>query len=66
MARKWIELNDLSNGQYSVNKNIRYKTPMLRFGLCDCSYAYIFVKGAIGLLDPSVNKNDTREKDVTF
>ena len=29
VSRKWIEVNDLSNGKYSVNKNIRFKTPML-------------------------------------
>ena len=37
VTRKWIEVNDLLNSQYSVNKNIRYKTPMLRSDLCDCS-----------------------------
>ena len=29
VARTWTELNDLSGGQYSVNKNVRFKTPML-------------------------------------
>ena len=29
VTRKWIEVNDLSGSQYSVNKNIRFKTPML-------------------------------------
>ena len=28
---KWIKVNDLSNGQYSPNKNINFKTPVLRF-----------------------------------
>ena len=32
-ARIWIKVNDLLNGQYSVNKNIRLKTPMLRSDL---------------------------------
>ena len=35
VTSKWIELNYLSGGQYSVNKNIRFKTPMLRSDLCD-------------------------------
>ena len=26
LTKKWIEVNDLSSGQYSVNKNIRFKT----------------------------------------
>ena len=25
-VKKWIEINDLSSGQYSVNKYIRFKT----------------------------------------
>ena len=34
VTRKWIEVNDLSAGYCSVNKNIRFKTPMLRSNLC--------------------------------
>ena len=45
--KKWIEVNDLSSGQYSVNKNIRFKTSMLRSDLCDYSDAYIVAKGRI-------------------
>ena len=30
VTTKWIELNDLSGGQYSVNKNRRSKTSILR------------------------------------
>ena len=37
--------NDLSGGQYSANKNIRFKTPMLISDLWDYSDAYIVVKG---------------------
>ena len=44
---KWIEANDLSSGQYSVNKNIRFKTSMLISDLSDYSDAYIVVKGTI-------------------
>ena len=35
LTRKWIEVNDLSGGQYSVSKNIRFQTLMLRSDLCD-------------------------------
>ena len=35
VTKKWIEVNDLSGGQYSVNKNVRFKTSMLRSNLCD-------------------------------
>ena len=30
LRKKWIEVNDLSSSQYSVNKNTRFKTSMLR------------------------------------
>ena len=48
-TRKWVEINDLSNGQYSVNKNMRFETPMLRSDVCDHRDAYIVVKGTINL-----------------
>ena len=41
VTRKWIKVNNLSGGKYSVKKNIRFKTPMLRSNLCDYSDAYI-------------------------
>ena len=37
---KWIEVNDLLGNEYSVNKNVRFKTPMLKSNLCDCSNVY--------------------------
>ena len=40
-----MEVNDLSSGQCSVNKNRRFKTSMLRSDLCEYSYACIVVKG---------------------
>ena len=44
MTPKWIEVNDLLNGQHSVNKNMGFKTPMLKSDFCDYSDAYIGVK----------------------
>ena len=35
VTRKWVEVNDLSDGQYSVNRNIRPKTPTLRSDFWD-------------------------------
>ena len=49
VTKKWVEVNDLSSGQYSVNKNIRFKTSMLRSDLCDYSDAYIVVKERISV-----------------
>ena len=45
VTRKWIEVNDLLGGKYSVNKTINFKTPMLRSNLCDYSGAYMLWKG---------------------
>ena len=43
VTKKLVEENDLSRGQYSVNKNIRFKTSMLRSDLCDYSDTYILL-----------------------
>ena len=48
----WAEINDRIRSTYSPNKQIRFKTAMLRSSLCDYSDAYILVKGNI-----SVNNN---------
>ena len=46
-TKNWIEINDYIRGVYSSNKQIRFKTAMLRSGLCDYSDAYILFKGNI-------------------
>ena len=56
VKKKWMEVNDLSGNQYSVNKNIRFKFSMLRSNLCDCSDEYIVVKGRIDVLAAAENK----------
>ena len=35
VTKNWIQVNDLSSGQYSVNKNLSFKTSILRLDLCD-------------------------------
>ena len=45
--KKLVEINDDVRGIYSPNKQITFKTAMLRFSLCDYSDAYILVKGNI-------------------
>ena len=61
---KWVERNDLSGGHYSVIKNIRFKTPMLRSYFCDYSDAYIVVKGRINIR--AVANTDINQKDALF
>ena len=46
-TRNWVEVNDDIRGAYSPNKQIRFKTAILRSSLCDNSDAYILVKGNI-------------------
>ena len=47
VTKKWIEVYDQSEKNYSPNKEIRIKTLMLRSDLCDFNDAYIVVKGDI-------------------
>ena len=49
VARQWIEVSDLSRGQYSDNKKIKFKNSVLISHLCDLSDAYIVVKGRISV-----------------
>ena len=46
-TRNWVEINDDVRDIYSLNKQIKFKTSMLRSSLCDYSDAYILVKGNI-------------------
>ena len=46
-TRNWVEIYDDIRGAYSPNKQIRFKTAMLRSSLCDYSDADILVKGNI-------------------
>ena len=43
-TRNWVEINDEARGIYSPNKQIKFKTVMLRSSICDYSDAYILVK----------------------
>ena len=48
-TKNWVERNDDIRDAYSPNKQIRFKTTMLRSSLCDYSDAYIVVKGNISV-----------------
>ena len=64
VTKKWIDVNNLLGGQYSVYKNIRFKTSMLRSDLCDYNDAYNVVKERI-----SVKRNNNakiRNKKLIF
>ena len=42
VTRKSIKVSDLSSAQYSLNKNIGFKTAMLSSNLCDYSVYSIY------------------------
>ena len=64
LTKKWVEVNDLSNGQCYMNKNIRCKTSMLRSDLCDYSDAYVVVNGRISVT--GADNANRRNKKLTF
>ena len=66
VTRKWIEVNDLSGSQYSVNKNLRFKTTFVRSNQWNYSDAYIILEAVVGVLAGATNKNDKAEKKVAF
>ena len=44
ITKKWIEVHDQSGGAYNTNKQIRFKTSMLRSDFCDYSDAILLLK----------------------
>ena len=52
ITKRWVEVHDQSGStgdRYKPNKQIRFKTSILRSDLCDYSNAYIVMKGDITL-----------------
>ena len=64
VTKKWIEVYDQSEKNYNVNKEIRFKTSMLRSDLCDFSDAHTVVKGNITLAGAS--SADKENKKLAF
>ena len=73
-TKNWVEINDNVKGAYFPNKQIRFKTSMLRSSLCDYSDGYILVKGNIavnnnvadGPASNNTNKNVIFKNCATF
>ena len=66
-TRNWPEKNDEVRGTYSPNKQIKFKTSMLRHSLCDYSDAYILVKGNITVNNTAADgatANNTNKKVI--
>ena len=68
--KNWVEINDESRGTYNVNRQINFKTAMLKSALCDYSDAYIHVKGKVTITgagdDAAARQADERVKGVAF
>ena len=65
VTKKWIEVYDQSEKNYNVNKEIRFKTSMLRSDLCDFSDTYIVVKGNITVVKKTFTADDTEAPNNT-
>ena len=66
-TKNWVEMNDESRITYSVNRQIDFKTSMLRSSLCDYSDAYILVKGNISVNNTAAagaDANNTNKKVI--
>ena len=69
-TKNWVEINDESRAIYNVNSQIKIKTTMLKYSLCDYSYIYILVKGRITITeagdDAAERQADERDKGAAF
>ena len=66
-TKNCAEINDESKGAYNTNSQIKFKTTMLKFSLCDYSDAYILVKGTITVPNTAAadaNANNANEKVI--
>ena len=62
VSKKWVEVHDQSEKTYNNNKQIRFKTSMLRSDLWDYSDVYIVGKGTITVSTIGDGANNIRDK----
>ena len=63
ITKKWVEVHDQSGNaenKYNANKQIRFKTSMLRSDLCDYDDAYIIIIGKVIATGPNNNAYDKK------
>ena len=69
-TKKLIEINDQSRGMHNTNRDIRFKTTMLKSSLCDYKDAYILAQETITITgagaDDAAKQVDKRDKWVIF
>ena len=66
-SRNWLGINDEARGTYSANKQIKFKTSMLRSSLWDYNDVYILVEGNITVKNTAntgATANNTNKKVI--
>ena len=66
-TKNWVEINGESRRTYNINSQIKFKTTVLKFCLCDYSDAYISVKGTITVNNTAgadADANNTNKKVI--
>ena len=67
-TKNLVEINDDARGTWNKDNQIKFKTSMLKSGLCDYSDAYILVKRSLTITSvppPEANPNNN-DKEVMF
>ena len=67
-TKNLVEINDDARGTWNKDSQIKFKTSMLKSGLCSYSDAYILVKGSLTITSvppPEANPNNN-DKEVVF
>ena len=67
VTKKWVEVHDQSGSaddRYKPNKQIRFKTSMLRSDLCDFSDDYIVVKGKATVTGGSISSKKKKPYSI--
>ena len=69
-TKNWVEINDDAREMHNTNNQIKFKTVMLRSGMCDYSDAYIHVRETITITgvgaDDAAKRLNERNKGVIF
>ena len=64
-TKNWAEITYELRGTYNTKRQIKFKTTMLKFSLCDYRDAYILVKGTIAVpntADADADSNNANKK----
>ena len=60
-TKKWVEIKYDARLTYNTNRQIKFKTIILKSSLCDYSDAYILVKGSITITGGGVDDTENEQ-----